>query len=970
MISLFLELLKAYKLEKEKTDSLAVFERVLREYTPCHSISDSETLIEYLQNMTLQRSMQNEELRRMTQDFSNLKAQHWAEMKSLQEKLTKTKGGNNAYDDEELVILKIEKESLMEKVDELEREMKMNSETQLQELTILRDTNSELASRLDRVKSDYKEKLRSQTQQLSTESDNSKTLLSELTLERDQLQSKLSATHAEYESFQQKATSTQQKLGLSIYEEKTKSEDLRIKLEQATENNTKLLQSIESMKSVNTSEVDLPHLIPEPANVDPEAKVVRTSNTPLTENDLDNKPAEVSLSKRQKKRNRKKQAVAAAAACIPDAENTSTPSVNISESASTLQQENENLKAKLKIEEENIEQLRGKLLEVEKQLVIVQKSPESKDLEEAANPITNEILESVVSSADQPSDFEVIAVSEPGTDSSSLPQVTTEIGNSEINNLRSANDKLSTEVAELRERLATIESELMETKHRLSIEQGNLATVTRENSSTISQLETALSSAETECRTNSTLAQDRQEQLSSCNVTINKLETKIASFVSKIQSIDALQDMLNRRTADWKYLQKQEKILQVEVSSLASIASEKEDKILNLQDENEALNKLQQKTEGRLTILRQNIQQLESERRLFNEKESSLKKSIEHLQYELESHQDISNEWENERMDLMTELDQLRNMADAHEAHRAGVTSIIESGKKHSENLSAQLAETTARCQALEEELSDAHKRLHENIHDSNNMRRLVADANNSQDSQLKELTGKYELLTEERDQLVSESALFAKRRARELESLKTKIHELEESLEVAQQEKARYHRNISELASSRTYADNKLVAAEQEANNSRFVASQLKETLARTETLLMASNKTINSLKLTLEDRQSQLDKVSSNQVNLNHNIQALQAEKAKLKQQLAEGSRRLTPMSSNHSSSSLSSMNSSSTYAALPPPPNISYIKNVLLGFLEHKDQRRLLMPVVSTILDFKNDDEKRFWTALGKR
>ena len=196
MISLFLELLKAYKLEKEKTDSLAVFERVLREYTPCHSISDSETLIEYLQNMTLQRSMQNEELRRMTQDFSNLKAQHWAEIKSLQEKLTKTKGSNNAYDDEELVILKIEKESLMEKVDELEREMKLNSETQLQELTILRDTNSELTSHLDRVKSDYEEKLRSQTQQLSTESDNSKTLLSELTLERDQLQSKLRSEEA------------------------------------------------------------------------------------------------------------------------------------------------------------------------------------------------------------------------------------------------------------------------------------------------------------------------------------------------------------------------------------------------------------------------------------------------------------------------------------------------------------------------------------------------------------------------------------------------------------------------------------------------------------------------------------------------------------------------------------------------------------------------------------------------------
>ena len=281
-----------------------------------------------------------------------------------------------------------------------------------------------------------------------------------------------------------------------------------------------------------------------------------------------------------------------------------------------------------------------------------------------------------------------------------------------------------------------------------------------------------------------------------------------------------------------------------------------------------------------------------------------------------------------------------------------------------------RLMATTARCETLETELSDNHKHLQERIREASTMRRLLTDTEGSQDVKFKEVSEKLAAMTEERDQLEAEAAQLVKRRNRELDGLKARIRELEESLDIVQQEKSRYHKDISELRSSRSHADEKLAAAEQEAEEAREVVTQLKENLSRTEAALKQSTRTIASLKKVVEESQSRVDKLYLNQTTLNNDIKALQAEKAKLKQQLdasggagaQSGRSSPAPLSSPSSPARTDSANSASA-------PNIPYIRNVLLGFLEHKEQRQMLMPVVKTVLGFQVEDEKRLWAALGK-
>ncbi|GME76881.1 unnamed protein product [Ambrosiozyma monospora] len=44
--------------------------------------------------------------------------------------------------------------------------------------------------------------------------------------------------------------------------------------------------------------------------------------------------------------------------------------------------------------------------------------------------------------------------------------------------------------------------------------------------------------------------------------------------------------------------------------------------------------------------------------------------------------------------------------------------------------------------------------------------------------------------------------------------------------------------------------------------------------------------------------------------------------------------------------------------------------YIKNILLGYLEHKEQRPILQPVVKALLYLSDQDEKKFINLLSKQ
>lgn len=114
--------MKGYNLEKEKASLITAFDRVLSEHTPCTSILDPDILVEYLQNISLKASMMNEELRRIAHEMATFKKDE--ALLSL--------------DAADLTILEIEK------VEELEKTIKLDAEQMDEVLTKNKALNSDL----------------------------------------------------------------------------------------------------------------------------------------------------------------------------------------------------------------------------------------------------------------------------------------------------------------------------------------------------------------------------------------------------------------------------------------------------------------------------------------------------------------------------------------------------------------------------------------------------------------------------------------------------------------------------------------------------------------------------------------------------------------------------------------------------------------------------------------------------------
>jgi chromosome segregation ATPase len=106
--------LRAYRTEKERGNLIKGFEKVLGEHTPCTSIAETDSLVEYLQNLTKKNDMIGDELRRVSKEMADLIASSDESKRADDESKEKLKQEN--------MTLVTEVDSLKAKIIELEQE--------------------------------------------------------------------------------------------------------------------------------------------------------------------------------------------------------------------------------------------------------------------------------------------------------------------------------------------------------------------------------------------------------------------------------------------------------------------------------------------------------------------------------------------------------------------------------------------------------------------------------------------------------------------------------------------------------------------------------------------------------------------------------------------------------------------------------------------------------------------------------
>ncbi|PSS14868.1 hypothetical protein M430DRAFT_35726 [Amorphotheca resinae ATCC 22711] len=236
-------------------------------------------------------------------------------------------------------------------------------------------------------------------------------------------------------------------------------------------------------------------------------------------------------------------------------------------------------------------------------------------------------------------------------------------------------------------------------------------------------------------------------------------------------------------------------------------------------------------------------------------------------------------------------------------------------------------------------------------------MRRLLADVDDRADAKVREMRERMETAIEERDRAEDEASTNARRRAREVEELKTKIRDFERDLKRATDDRDELLQSEKEWKRRRDELEGVSERASQEVNEIRSAMGELRSALDGSEKQVRDAEKQRTNLRKLLDDANQRYEK-------LQKEYKALQAKQIRLHDVPSRGSL---------DSGRTGSPGPANGGAVGPGKMDYVYLKTILLQFLEQRDKKRqadLVNTVLGQLLHFDKKDQEKWIAAISAR
>ncbi|KAF9190421.1 hypothetical protein BGZ50_000229 [Haplosporangium sp. Z 11] len=523
-------------------------------------------------------------------------------------------------------------------------------------------------------------------------------------------------------------------------------------------------------------------------------------------------------------------------------------------------------------------------------------------------------------------------------------------------------DELETMLRDATERVAKLERELQlseEDNERLMKAKAEAQEQMTELQSRI----TAFGAKERHHNEALALAKDtihqRDEDLSAARKSLQEIETKLEKAVETMTKLEkeklSFKEEMDTAKSTLTKAQQEIKTLTNKVTSQQSTIAQELQKLKVTH-----LKALQER--DRATTERDQLQE---------EKETNTKE-MQMMQAELETLQRMNESAESQMREYQTQLTEARNRVDTLEevtsiAKRVAETKVVEleSLKARSEDLEQDLTKAKERMKKREEELRELRSQAKQDLEET---RDVFMD-------EMAELTHSLEQRRVEVDELKE------KERAREAEmaEIKTQMKDQQvamEKLETEVQELTVCKRDL-ELELQHFKDLEEILAKEKDTHTTALEEIKMREGHLR------AVNKTLKEevRKLQRQLPNSPLPSPSTPHSPYSQGNMLPQTPTGTNSQQQQHYNSNFTPGTSKSRATNGGRAFSTPTLNLTPPATprfnrrpqqeqderghdvNVEYLKNVLLNFMEHKDRRQQLIPVVAQMLCLSADETKRF-------
>ncbi|KAK3049431.1 Golgin imh1 [Extremus antarcticus] len=477
-----------------------------------------------------------------------------------------------------------------------------------------------------------------------------------------------------------------------------------------------------------------------------------------------------------------------------------------------------------------------------------------------------------------------------------------------------------------------------------------------------------IASLETDLAASQTLAQTRLKDNADLKEHISKMQPELKKLRLESEELKTLKVEVEKKGEQVKRLEGRERDLRSEIAEYKARAQ-------NQDKELEGLRERAKTSDERATALEDTCNRtskdLEANERTRDDAveardrvQAELKKVQDELKTTKASLDQLEVQVNKSRDEARTVREELQVKSEMFE----NAQSRMHSSEDEKRELLTQLKERTEQNQGLEEELADTQRLLSERAMEGQKMRRLVADAESRAEARVRAIQQRLDVAVEERDRAEDDASTAGRRKAREIEELKTKLRDAESGVTKATQARAEAERREREHQSRE--GDYKKISAQdqEELVEVRTAMAQLRDTLDENE---RHCEKEKGDLRTKHADLEARLEKLQKSGKAMAEELRSAQAMLKARQGSSVQSSRSSIDYSS---SRVMSPVSRNGTPTGPQPAGGVDpvYLKHVLLQFLEQKEKKHQLglVPVLGQLLHFDTQDTDKWKAAIEAR
>lgn len=515
----------------------------------------------------------------------------------------------------------------------------------------------------------------------------------------------------------------------------------------------------------------------------------------------------------------------------------------------------------------------------------------------------------------------------------------------EIENLRdllkAVGDDLVTAKDEIKEMKATSSAKFEEKIIELQSLIGDLEKQVTDKEEEKLKLKTMVRQLEEETNRSKESLERTKKELKELHAKVSSTSSELQAAKKEVASLKTEKEKLNKRVDELLKFQSADSSLKLEIASMQSSISHKDEQIRELKDTMERKNKERDELNNTISTLKAtNTDLVNSNKSLVSEKSALINKHEMAVERTNSLNSELSK-LQISRQKVVTELDALKLQHAGLLNSKSKSSNDVQTYKQQCEELSMKVKDAQVKIDNLEDDLFEAGNMLQERTRESSTIRKLLIDAEEQTNIKTADLKGEIRSIMEEKNEVEAQLHAALKKKQRESEEFKAladrhayKIQELETTV-----------KSLNEKYKPLLKVDVVSPEAQQKQKDLEELVAELRVSLNDASKKIKDFENLNSILKKLNEETSLKFERLSKNYKQITQQYRKMQEQNSKL-----ESPSRISEEAPRPSSAT-----------------SVPYLKNVLVGFLEHREQREQLLPVIKTLFELNEDDERKLLSAL---